>query len=218
MNAGASVRSKALVGSHARRYTVTAEGARSRPAAERAIPPELWNVRVRASATASRRAQDPGLCAGQEQRAGRREGLQALVQRDAARRRARRRIAAYSAVGRASARIIRTARRPSCARRSARAYGLDPARIVCGAGSDDLLNLLARAYLQDGDEAIHTTHGFLVYPIATLGAGATPVVAPGEGVHRRRRCDPRQGDADAPRSCSWPTRTIRPAPTFRSTR
>jgi histidinol-phosphate aminotransferase len=59
-----------------------------------------------------------------------------------------------------------------------RAYGLDPARIVCGAGSDDLLNLLARAYLQDGDEAIHTTHGFLVYPIATLGAGATPVVAP----------------------------------------
>ena len=58
-----------------------------------------------------------------------------------------------------------------------RTYGLDPARIVCGAGSDDLLNLLARAYLADGDEAIHTTHGFLVYPIATLGAGATPVVA-----------------------------------------
>lgn len=60
----------------------------------------------------------------------------------------------------------------------AHAYGLDPDRIVCGAGSDDLLNLLARAYLADGDEAIHTTHGFLVYPIATLGAGATPVVAP----------------------------------------
>ena len=59
-----------------------------------------------------------------------------------------------------------------------RAFGLDPARIVCGAGSDDLLNLLARAYLADGDEAIHTTHGFLVYPIATLGTGAKPVVAP----------------------------------------
>ena len=58
-----------------------------------------------------------------------------------------------------------------------RAFGLDPARIVCGAGSDDLLNLLARAYLRDGDEAIHTTHGFLVYPIATMGAGAKPVVA-----------------------------------------
>ncbi|MCZ7659975.1 MAG: histidinol-phosphate transaminase [Xanthobacteraceae bacterium] len=59
-----------------------------------------------------------------------------------------------------------------------RAFGLDPARIVCGAGSDELLNLVAHAYLGPGDEAIHTTHGFLVYPIATLAAGATPVVAP----------------------------------------
>src|SRR5437588_4297082 len=59
-----------------------------------------------------------------------------------------------------------------------RAFGLDPERIVCGAGSDDLLNLIADAHLRDGDEAIHTTHGFLIYPIATLGSGATPVVAP----------------------------------------
>jgi histidinol-phosphate aminotransferase len=58
-----------------------------------------------------------------------------------------------------------------------KAYGLDPNRIICGAGSDDLINLLARGYLADGDEAIHTTHGFLMYPIATLGAGAKPVVA-----------------------------------------
>jgi histidinol-phosphate aminotransferase len=57
------------------------------------------------------------------------------------------------------------------------AYGLDPDRIVCGSGSDDLLNLLADAYLRDGDEAVHTTHAFLVYPIATLGSGAKPVVA-----------------------------------------
>jgi len=59
-----------------------------------------------------------------------------------------------------------------------RAFGLDPHRIVCGAGSDDLLNLLADAYLHDGDEAIYTKHGFLVYPIATLGSGAKPIVAP----------------------------------------
>ena len=58
-----------------------------------------------------------------------------------------------------------------------RAFGLDPTRIVCGFGSDDLLTLLARVYLADGDEAIHTTHGFLVYPIATLSTGAKPVVA-----------------------------------------
>ena len=58
------------------------------------------------------------------------------------------------------------------------AFGLDPDRIVCGAGSDDILNLIARASLKDGDEAIHATLGFLVYPIATIGAGAKPVVAP----------------------------------------
>src|SRR5499427_7082880 len=58
-----------------------------------------------------------------------------------------------------------------------RAFGLDPSRIVCGAGSDDLLNLIADAYLRDGDEAIHTTHSFLVYPIAIRGSGATPIAA-----------------------------------------
>ncbi len=57
-------------------------------------------------------------------------------------------------------------------------FGPDPARIACGAGSDELINLLADGYLSDGDEGIHTTHGFLMYPIAILGSGATPVVAP----------------------------------------
>jgi len=58
-----------------------------------------------------------------------------------------------------------------------RAFGLDPARIVCGAGSDDLLNLLAHAYLAPGDEAIYTAHGFRIYPIFTLAAGGKPVMA-----------------------------------------
>jgi histidinol-phosphate aminotransferase len=58
------------------------------------------------------------------------------------------------------------------------AFGLDPDRIICGAGSDDLLNLLARAYLTDGDEGIYTKHGFVVYPIATMGTGAKAVAVP----------------------------------------
>jgi histidinol-phosphate aminotransferase len=60
----------------------------------------------------------------------------------------------------------------------ARRYGLDAARIVCGAGSDELLNLLAAAYLGPGDEAIYSEHGFLVYRIAIMARGATPVAAP----------------------------------------
>jgi len=57
-------------------------------------------------------------------------------------------------------------------------YGLKAERIVCGAGSDELLNLLAAAYLGPGDEAIYSQHGFLVYRLAILARGATPVAAP----------------------------------------
>ncbi|MGZ5889140.1 MAG: histidinol-phosphate transaminase [Hyphomicrobium sp.] len=57
-------------------------------------------------------------------------------------------------------------------------YGLNAARIVCGAGSDELLGLLAHAYLGPGDEAIFTEHGFLLYRIIVLANGATPIVAP----------------------------------------
>ncbi len=60
----------------------------------------------------------------------------------------------------------------------AAAHGLNPANIVCGNGSDELLELLARCYLGPGDEALFSEHGFLVYKIATQAAGATPVVAP----------------------------------------
>ena len=60
----------------------------------------------------------------------------------------------------------------------ARRFGLDAERIVCGNGSDDLLHLLAAAYVGEGDEGIFTTHGFLVYRIAILAAGGIPVVAP----------------------------------------
>jgi histidinol-phosphate aminotransferase len=57
-------------------------------------------------------------------------------------------------------------------------YGLMAENIVCGAGSDELLQLLAHAYLGPGDEAIYSQYGFLVYPIAIQSNGAAPVVAP----------------------------------------
>jgi histidinol-phosphate aminotransferase len=69
-----------------------------------------------------------------------------------------------------SARILREA--------VAESFGLDPARIVCGNGSDELLTLLAHGYLRPGDEAIFSKHAFLVYRIATLANSAVPVVVP----------------------------------------
>ena len=62
-------------------------------------------------------------------------------------------------------------------------YGLDPARIVCGAGSDEILSLLASAYLAPGDEGVFSRHGFLVYKIGIIAAGGVPVVAEEKDLH-----------------------------------
>src|SRR5271165_5580185 len=59
-----------------------------------------------------------------------------------------------------------------------RRYELDPARIVCGAGSDELITLLLRCYAGPGDEVLHSRHGFLMYPINAQTVGATPIAAP----------------------------------------
>ena len=57
-------------------------------------------------------------------------------------------------------------------------HGLDVARIVCGAGSDELLSQLCRAFAGPGDEVVHSAHGFMWYALTTRASGATPVAAP----------------------------------------
>lgn len=57
-------------------------------------------------------------------------------------------------------------------------YGLDAAQIVCGAGSDELISLIVRAYAGIGDEVLYSQYGFLMYPISAKSVGATPVAAP----------------------------------------
>src|SRR3954454_22343020 len=59
-----------------------------------------------------------------------------------------------------------------------RYHGLDPERIVCGAGSDELIGLLIRCYAGPGTEVLYSRHGFLMYPIGAPSVGATPVDAP----------------------------------------
>lgn len=57
-------------------------------------------------------------------------------------------------------------------------HGLDPSRIICGNGSDEILHLLAQCYAGPGTEVLFTEHGFSVYRIVAHAAGANPVVAP----------------------------------------
>ena len=49
-------------------------------------------------------------------------------------------------------------------------------QIVFGNGSNDILELTARAFLRAGDEAIYSQHAFAVYPLVTQAVGATGVV------------------------------------------
>lgn len=64
-------------------------------------------------------------------------------------------------------------------------HGLDPARVICGAGSDEIIALLCYAYAGPGTDVIHTAHGFAMYRISALAAGAAPVEVP----ERERRVD-----------------------------
>lgn len=56
-------------------------------------------------------------------------------------------------------------------------YGLDADRVVCGTGSDELLNLAAQGFAGVGDEVLFSRHSFAVYDIAARRCGAVPVEA-----------------------------------------
>jgi len=56
--------------------------------------------------------------------------------------------------------------------------GLDPARVIYGTGSDEILHLAAGAFAGIGDEVMFVRYGFSVYPIAARRVGADPIEAP----------------------------------------
>jgi len=60
----------------------------------------------------------------------------------------------------------------------AKHFGLPVDNIVCSNGSDEMISLLCAAYCGPGDEVLYSQHGFLMYPIAAMARGATPVKAP----------------------------------------
>lgn len=57
-------------------------------------------------------------------------------------------------------------------------HGLDPERVICGVGSDEIITFLCQTYAGVGDEVIYTEHGFSMYKISARAAGATPVCVP----------------------------------------
>ncbi|WP_341704569.1 histidinol-phosphate transaminase [Ferrovibrio sp.] len=59
----------------------------------------------------------------------------------------------------------------------ARHFGLPAENIICSNGSDEMISLICAAYCGPGDEVLFSQHGFLMYPIAAMARGATPVKA-----------------------------------------
>lgn len=57
-------------------------------------------------------------------------------------------------------------------------YAIAKERIVCGAGSDEIISLLCLAFAGHGDEVLYSQYGFLMYAISSMAVGATPVKAP----------------------------------------
>ena len=58
------------------------------------------------------------------------------------------------------------------------AHGLDPEKIICGVGSDEVFIFLVQAFAGPGTEVLYPEHGFSMYPILAHSVGATPVVVP----------------------------------------
>jgi histidinol-phosphate aminotransferase len=57
----------------------------------------------------------------------------------------------------------------------AEVHQLEAEQIICGVGSDEIISFLCNAYAGPGDEVLYTEHGFSMYRISALAAGATPV-------------------------------------------
>ncbi len=57
-------------------------------------------------------------------------------------------------------------------------FGIGHERMVLGNGSNDMLELAARAFLTVGDKAVYSAHAFAVYPLATQAVGATGISVP----------------------------------------
>ena len=91
-------------------------------------------------------------------------------------------------------------------------HGLDPARIIYGNGSDEVLHLAAGAFAGPGDEVIFVHYGFAVYEIAARRVGAVPVDRARQRLCDRCRCDPGVRHRSRRGSSISPTPTTRPAP------
>ncbi len=88
----------------------------------------------------------------------------------------------------------------------ARRHGVDPAQITLGNGSNDVLELVARAFLTPDAEAAFSAHAFAVYPIVVQAVGARATVAPAHPAGHPEM--PYGHDLDALHGCVTPATRV----------
>ena len=59
-----------------------------------------------------------------------------------------------------------------------KAYGFDPDHLVCGNGSEELLDVIGRLFARPGDEVLFSERSFMQFPIVARRVGATEITAP----------------------------------------
>ena len=84
-------------------------------------------------------------------------------------------VAAYSKSGNALHRYPSTSHE-QLRQAISRILDLTSDNIICGVGSDEIISLLCQTFSGQGDEVIYTEHGFAMYKISALAAGANPIV------------------------------------------
>ncbi len=87
---------------------------------------------------------------------------------------------ALEAYARAAAELFRypSGSQEELRRAVAEVHGLEPARLVFGNGSDEVIQMLTRAYVGPGDEVVLSEHCFLMSKVHALAQGAKVQVAP----------------------------------------
>ena len=60
----------------------------------------------------------------------------------------------------------------------AKQYGVEPGQVILGNGSNELIELVVRTFVQSGDEIVSADPSFVVYKMITQAAGGTNVIVP----------------------------------------
>ena len=99
-------------------------------------------------------------------------------------------------------------------RSSPKNWGVKPANLILGNGSNEIIEFVGHAYMAPGTDVVVSQYCFAVYPLVTKLFGANLVTVPAKNMATIcRRCS--RPSRRRPASCSSPTRTIRRARWFR---